>query len=276
VQKCLALTLLFFVGSVLLVPAVTPARADDSVAAGEAGEAGIDEQLGGYVPLDLKLVNEAGDTVRIGDLITRPTIVSLVYYTCPSVCGPLLTELSDMLGKLEKLDMQPGRDYDVLTISFDENDDPEGSARTKDEYYQNLPEGFPRSAWTFLTGDAASIKYFTDSVGFHFRRVGSDFAHPTTLVILSPEGKITRYMYGAEYLPLDIKMALYEAQKGVAGPTIARFLKFCFSYDPEGQRFALNTTRIVGLSTIIGLLGLALFLKKAGKHRDEPGKDKVG
>ena len=117
---------------------------------------------------------------------------------------------------------------------------------------------------------------FTESVGFRFRRAGEDFAHPTTLVVLAPDGKITRYMFGAEYLPADLKLALIEARRGVTGPTIARFLKFCFSYDPEGRKFVLNTTRIVGLSTLIGLVSFALFLTASGKRRGERHKEKVG
>jgi protein SCO1/2 len=271
VHKCLGSTLVVFI--CLCIGAGSVVAATDAVAAVRppaldgTGSAGIDEHLGATVPMDLVLVDEKGDSVRLGDLIDRPTIVSLVYYSCPSVCRPLLDEVSVMLGKLQALNMEPGEDYRVLTISFDDTDSPEGSARLKKEYYQQLPEGFPAEAWTFLTGDAASVKRFTDSVGFTFKRAGEDFAHPTTLVILSPDGKITRYMYGAEYLPLDLKMALYEAQKGITGPTIARFLKFCFSFDPEGHRYVLNATRLVALSTVIGLLGFAVFLKRSGKRR---------
>ena len=267
-HKCLALTLLFFVCASSAIADEPPQVA--------SGEAGIDEQLGGYVPADLMLVNEAGDSVRLGSLIDRPTIISLVYYSCPSVCRPLLDEVTDMLGKLQGMDMKPGQDYRVLTISFDDTDSPDGSARLKDEYYSRLSEGFPRSSWTFLTGDAAAIKRFTESVGFRFRRAGEEFAHPTTLVVLAPDGKITRYLYGAEYLPADLKLALIEARRGITGPTIARFLKFCFSYDPEGRRFVLNTTRIVGLSTVIGLVSFALFLGASGRRRGERHKQKVG
>lgn len=268
-HKCLVLTLLLSVCFVFVAPV-----AGQPDPAG-VGTAGIDEQLGGYVPMDLMLVDEKGDSVRLGDLIDRPVIVSLVYYSCPSICRPLLDEVSVMLGKLQDVEMTPGKDYRVITISFDETDSPMGSARLKDEYYQKLPGGFPASAWTFLTGDSASVHRFTDSVGFRFRRAGKDFAHPTTLVILSPDGKITRYMYGAEYLAMDLKLALMEAQDGITGPTIARFLQFCFSYDPEGNKYVLNATRIVGLSTVIGLLGFAIFLKKSGKRRNERGPEEV-
>ena len=109
------------------------------------------------MPRDLRFVAENGDTVALGHLIDRPTLLSLVYYTCPSVCRPLLAEMTDMLAKLQAVDMQPGRDYRVLTISFDDTDSPEGSARLKNEYYRTLPNGFPRDAWTFLTADSATI-----------------------------------------------------------------------------------------------------------------------
>jgi protein SCO1/2 len=172
-----------------------------------------------------------------------------------------------MLGRLLELNMNPGEDYQVVTISFDEFDGPAGSARLKKEYMNQLPEGFPGGAWTFLTAGPETIERFTESVGFEFNRVGEDFAHPSTLVILSPEGKITRYLYGAEYLALDLKMAIYEASEGRVGPTIARMLKFCFSYDPEGRKYVLNLTRVVGTGMILSLVGFAIFLTAAGRRR---------
>lgn len=229
--------------------------------------AGIEEKLGAYVPGDLVFVSESGDSVGLGDLVDRPTIVTLVYYNCPSVCRPLLNEVSDMLGKLLDLKMKPGEDYQVVTISFDEHDGPDGSARLKKEYMAQLPDGFPAAAWTFLTADEETIRRFTGAVGFGFQRAGDDFAHPTTLVMLSPDRKITRYLYGAEYLPLDLKMAIYEASGGQVGPTIARMLKFCFSYDPEGRRYVLNLTRIIGTGMILSLVGFAVFLRTAGRRR---------
>jgi protein SCO1/2 len=221
------------------------------------------------VPANLTFVDEKGDTVTLGRLVDRPTLVSLVYYTCPSVCRPLLDEVTTMLGKLESIDMQPNRDYRMLTISFDDTDSPAGSARLKDEYYRRLPGGFPKDAWTFLTADSATIAALTRSVGFGFRRAGEDFAHPTTLVVLSPQRTITRYLTGAEYLPLDIKLALIEAREGKIGPTIVKFYKFCFSYDPSGQKFVLNTTRLVGLSTLVGVAAVVVFVTTSGRRREK-------
>jgi protein SCO1/2 len=230
---------------------------------------GLSERLGAAVPGELRFVAESGDTVTLRDAIDRPTLLSLVYYTCPSICRPLLDEVADMLGKLQSVDMQPGRDYRVLTVSFDETDRPAGSARLKDEYYRRLPGGFPRDAWTFLTADAATIAALTEAVGYGFRRAGQDFAHPTTLVVLSPEGRITRYLTGSEYLPLDIKLALIEAREGKIGSTIVKFYKFCFSYDPSGQKFVLKTTRVVGLSTLAGALGIVVFVAASNRRRED-------
>ncbi len=232
-------------------------------------QVGINEKLGAQVPANISFVDEKGDTVKFGDLVDRPTLVSLVYYTCPSVCRPLLEEVTTMLGKLEKIDMQPNRDYRVITISFDQTDSPAGSARVKDEYYRNLPNGYPRDAWTFLTGDSAGVSAFTNAVGFAFKRNDSGFAHPTTLVVLSKDRKITRYLTGSEYLPLDIKMALVEAREGRIGPTIVKFYKYCFSYDPKGEKFVLNATRVVGLSTLVGVAAVVVFVSASGRRREK-------
>ncbi len=207
----------------------------------------------------------------LGDLIDRPILLTLVYYHCPSICRPLLDEVASMLGKLEQVDMQPGRDYRVITVSFDQFDSASASARLKEEYYNKLPQGFPRDAWTWLTGDSASIATLAQSVGFGFKRntVDNDFTHPTSLIVLSPEGKVTRYLLGSEYLPLDIKLALIEAKHGTVGTTIVKFYKFCFSYDPASHKFALNATRVVGISTMIGIAGIVVFVAASGRRREK-------
>lgn len=232
-------------------------------------EVGINEKLGSRVPANISFLDENGDTVSIGRLVDRPTLIALVYYSCPSICRPLLQEATGMLGKLQKIDMQPDRDYRMVTISFDTTDGPAASARLKEQYYQVLPEGYPRDAWTFLTGDSASIAAFTNAVGFAFKKVDTGFAHPTTLVVLAKDRKITRYLTGSEYLPLDIKMALVEAREGRVGATIVKFYKFCFSYDPKGEKFVLNATRVVGLSTLVGVAAVVAFVSVSGRRREK-------
>lgn len=244
--------------------------------AGPPEEAGIAERLGETVPGDVRFVTSTLDTVTIAEVVDRPTILSLVYYSCPSICRPLIEELGDMQAKLEKLDMDPGQDYRVLTVSFDYTDRPEDSARIKAETFASLPEGFPESSWLFLTGDEAAIDAITEAVGFRYRRTGDDFAHAASIVVLSPQRKITRYLIGAEYLPVDIKLALIEASDGRVGPTIAKFVKFCFSYDPAGRKYVLNVLRVVGASTVLGLAGFVVFLAAAGRRRGNSADTKVG
>ncbi len=263
----------FVLGLIIAIVLSPPASANDETTASD----GINEQLGAYLPADLVFVDQEGDSVAIGELVNKPTILSLVYHTCPSVCRPLLTELAEVL---RKVDATPGEDYDIITLSFDENDSPDGSRKLKQEYLSLLDNDFPADSWTFLTGDSASIREFTGAVGFGYRRVDKDFAHPTTLIVVSGEGKICRYLMGSapaafrksdspvsRFLPADVKLALVEASAGRVAPTIAKFFKFCFSYDPEGRRFALNATRVAGASTLIGVAGLVVFISAAGRRR---------
>ncbi len=161
----------------------------------------------------------------------------------------------DVIGKLQ---LEPGVDYDVLTISFDETDTPELSRQRKQNYLHMLQKSFPEDAWRFVTGDFDSIKKFTDALGYRFQRRGLDFVHPSTLIVLAGDGKITRYLYGTEFLPFDLKMALIEASEGRVGPTINRVLKFCFSYDPDGRTYVLNVTKVAG--SVIILLVVIFFI----------------
>jgi protein SCO1/2 len=130
-----------------------------------------------------------------------------------------------------------------------------------------IQKPFPGDAWRFLTGDKENIQKLTEAVGFHFKRVGEDFEHPVSLIILSPEGKIIRYMYGADFLPFDLKMALIEASQGRIGPAISKVVRFCFSYDPKGQKLVFNTLKVTGIVTILFALSFILFLLFKGKRQ---------
>jgi protein SCO1/2 len=130
-----------------------------------------------------------------------------------------------------------------------------------------IEKSFPEGAWRFLTGDQENIHKLTDAIGFHFKRQGQDFLHPVSLVILSSEGKITRYIYGTEFLPFDLKMALMEASEGRVGPTLSKVLKFCFSYDPEGRKYVFNTLKVTGIVTLLFAFGFILFLVLKGKKQ---------
>lgn len=232
------------------------------ISANEQIDVGIDEQLGSYLPMDLKFVNSEGDTVQLKDVIDRPTLLSLVYYECPGICSPMLTEVSWVL---DRVDLEPGKDFHAVSLSFDPNETPEIASRWKKNYLSSIKREFPTETWTFLTGDSVSIKKFTDAIGFYYLPAGKDYTHTFALITISPDGKISRYIYGQSYNPFDIKMALLDAESGKTIPTVAKVLQFCFSYDPDGRRYTLNITRIVGTLMLIGvftLVGVLTFKKK--------------
>lgn len=217
-------------------------------------EIGIVEQLGQTIPLDLQFVNETGDTVTLRELIDKPTALSFVYYDCPSICGPFQSGIAEVVSRV---DMKLGTDYQVILISFNPLDNPVKAREKKKNYVQQIPEK-QQSAWHYLTGWQENIKAITNAVGYHFKPVGLDFAHPSALIILSPQGKITRYLFGISFMPFDLKMALIEAQKGLPRPTISKVLQYCFSYNDTSHSYTLQITRIVGSLTI--MIALVIFL----------------
>jgi protein SCO1/2 len=217
-------------------------------------EVGIEEKLGEYVPLGLGFVDADSDSVYLRDLVDRPTVLTLVYYHCPHICVPLLNGVADVVSET---DLKPGEDYRLVTISFDPVDNPETARRIRTSIVKPLEQKLPPGSWRFLTGDSASIARITDATGFRVKRVDKDFAHGTALIVLSPDGKIVRYLYGLTYLPFDLKMAVIEAARGQVGPSVARVLRFCFSYDPQGRRYVFNLTRVLG-SVIV--LAAAVFV----------------
>jgi protein SCO1/2 len=168
---------------------------------------------------------------------------------------------------LNQLQADPGKEYQVVSVSFDETEKPGLALERKKIYTNMIDKPFPDDAWRFLTGDRENIRRLTGAVGFQFKREGKDFLHPVTLVILSSEGKIIRYLYGTELLPLDLKLALLEASEGRAGPTISKVLRFCFSYDPKGRKYVFNTLKVTGIVTLAFALSFVAFLVFRGKRR---------
>lgn len=217
---------------------------------------GIEERLGSIIPGDIQLRDEQGRAVRLGDLLDKPTILNLGYFKCPGICSPLL---SSLIEAVRGLDLQPGVDYQIITVSIDYTEGPELAREKKRNYLHSLPD-FPPEQWPFLTGDSLNIDRLTRAVGFLFNKKGKDIAHPAAIVALSPEGKICRYIYGTEFLPFDLKMALLESSKGKIGPSVARVLKFCFSYDPQGRKYVFNLLRVVGVGILISSLGFVALI----------------
>lgn len=242
-----------------------PAFAQDAPVDGKQELLGIYEHLDEYVPDDVFVTNENGEVVNFKSLIDKPTILTLVYYTCPGICSPLLDGVAAVIGKT---DLVLGKDYQVLTVSFNENETYQLAISKKKNYLQQVKKEIDESQWKWFTSDSLSISKLTNSVGFRFKREGNDFVHAAAIMVLSPDGKITRYLYGTYFLPFDMKMAIVEAAQGRSGPTINKVLNFCFSYDPEGKKYVFNITRIAATVIFGFAASLLLYLILSKKRRN--------
>lgn len=252
----LSLSLTALAGSAGLV------KAQPAPPAVAPGEVGIDEKLGATIPLDLELKGEDGKPVTLRQLIDKPTILTLNYFRCAGICTPQLGGVAEVLNRTQAI---PGKDLQVITVSFDERDEPEVAAQKRTNYLNEITRPFPPAAWRFLTGPGATTKALADAVGFKFKRDQDDFIHAAAIIFISPQGRITRYMYGVAYLPADVQMAAQEAARGEAQPTINKFLKFCFSYDPVGRKYVLNATSIGAAIIILAALIFVFALTRRGR-----------
>ena len=236
------LVLLLFVGLLLNAVAQLPINREVEI--------GIVEKLGDTLPLDLKFYNEKNDTVTLGSMISKPTILSFVYFDCPGLCSPLLDGIADVVSRM---DMSLGKDFNIITISFNTKDTPEKARQKKLNFVQKIQEK-DRANWFYLTGELGNIQKITEAAGFRYKPTGLDFAHPSTIIMISPQGKITRYLYGITFLPFDVKMAVVESQKGLVRPTSNKLLDYCFAYDTQSKAYTLQFTRLIG--TFILIIGL--------------------
>lgn len=221
----------------------------------EDARVGIYEKLDTIIPSDIVFYTEQGEPVTLLSLIDKPTVLVPVYYTCPGICSPLLDGIADVI---TKMDLVLGKDYQVITISFNPEETPDLARDKKVNYVKQVKKEIDESAWMWLTGDSANIYAFTNGIGYHFIKQGVDFIHAAAIVAVSPEGKVTRYLYGTYFLPFDLKMAIVEASKGRSGPTINKVLRYCFSYDPEGKSYVFNITKVT--ATIILFFVAVFFL----------------
>jgi len=202
-------------------------------------------------------------------VINKPTIITLVYFDCPGLCSPLLDGVSEVM---EQMDLTLGTDYDVLTVSFNTQDTPERAVEKKKNFLKKRSNE-QAEHWVYLTGDSANISQLVDAIGFKYKKAGNDWIHAAVITIVSPEGKITRYLYGTRFLPFDLKMAIGEAAKGIPRPTINRVLEFCFSYDPTGRRYVLDVTKISGI--VILFVGLVIFITLIIRSRNKKRKSEA-
>ncbi|MGQ9819866.1 MAG: SCO family protein [Candidatus Kapaibacteriales bacterium] len=228
-------------------------------------EVGIVEKLGNKIPLDLVFTNSEGKKVQLGQLITKPTILMFVYYHCPGICSPLLTSVSETV---DKLDLLPGKDYQLITISFDHKETYDKAKKWKNNHLKALERAINPNGWEFLVGDSASVYKLTDAIGFYFKPdTNGEFLHGAAVYAISKDGEISRYLFGTEFSPFDFKMAIIDAESGFVLPTVNRILKFCYSYDPSGRKYMFDITRIVGTLMLFSLaIFLLVLLKKKRKN----------
>jgi protein SCO1/2 len=256
----------------VFLSAVNPASFGQTAITPQNVEIGIEEHLDEYVPGDIVLTGENGDTISLGRLIDKPTIINLVYFRCPGICSPLMEGLADVMGKV---DLQLGKDYQVLTISFDPRESIDLAIRKKNNYLNLMSNPEPaKENWKFFVSDSLNIARLTRAVGFKYKRTGNDFLHAASITVVSRDRKITRYLNGTYFLPFEITMAITEASKGISAPTVNRILQYCFSYDPVGQKYVLSMTRVAfPIITLTVIVLVLILVVRTRKNRTKPSAE---
>jgi protein SCO1/2 len=228
-------------------------------------EIGLDQKLDAQLPLHLPFKDEAGRDVRLGEFFgKRPVILTLVYYECPMLCTQVLNGLTSALGVLT---FSIGQEFDIVTVSFDPKETPELASAKKAAYLDRYKRDGAAKGWHFLTGDENSIAALTKAVGFRYAYNQSidQYAHVSGIMVLTPNGKLSRYFYGIEYGPRDVRLALIEAADQKIGTPVDQLLLYCFHYDPKSARYSFAIMRIIrtaGLGTALALAAGVLVLRR--------------
>jgi len=230
---------------------------------------GIDEKLGNKIPMGLNFLDERGNEMSLSQVANgKPLIIDLAYYSCPGICDAVLAGLTDALDRVSET---PGQDFNVATISFDPEDNPDIAMKKKDQYWGLLRRSFPSKDWRFMTGDSANISELTNAVGFYYMTDKyQKYTHPTALIVVDKNGKIIRYIQGTTFAPVDLKMAIMEAKAGTPEQIISSILCVCFSHEPSGGPLVFNVMRVVGVGTIVFLAGFLVFLRSTKKITAKP------
>ena len=238
---------------------------------------GIEQKLGGQMPLDTEFKDESGNTVKLGEFFNkgRPVVIAFVYYECPMLCNEVLNGLT---GTLKGISFDAGKDFDVVAISFDarENDKPELARNKKDSYMARYGRPGTEKGWHFLTGTEASIRSATEAAGFGFQwdEKSNQFAHAGGIMITTPDGKLARYFYGIDYSPKDVKFGIMESAESRVGNPAEQLLLYCYHYDPSTGKYGLavlTIMRIGAVLTILGMGAMGLVFWRRNKVKSEKG-----
>jgi protein SCO1/2 len=228
---------------------------------------GFDQRLGESVPLDLAFTDEDGRAVKLADYFgKKPVVLSLVYYECPMLCT---ISLNGLAGALEVLSFVPGQEFEVVTVSFDPEETAALAAAKKKAYMARYRRPEAHAGWHFLTGPKESIEALTRAVGFRYvwDEATRQFAHPAGLLVLTPEGRISHYLFGVEYAPKDLRLALVDAAGGTIGNPVDQLLLYCYQYDPQTGRYSASILNLVRLGGVLTILGLGAFILTASRTR---------
>jgi protein SCO1/2 len=223
-------------------------------------EIGFDQNIDQLLPLDIPFADEHGRVAPLASYFgTRPVVLVFVYYECPMLCTTVLNALA---GSLNVMSLEPGKDFDIVTISFDPRETPALAAAKKETYLQRYKRPGAAAGWHFLTGTQSSIDRAAKAAGFRF--VWDDglkqFAHPTGIIVLTPEGRIARYLFGIDYGPRDLRLALVDASAGKVGSTVDAFLLYCYHYDPMTGRYGVAIMRAIRVAGSATVISLGLFI----------------
>jgi len=229
-------------------------------------EIGIDQKPNAKLPLDAEFSDEQGAPVKLGQFFgERPVVLALVYYRCPMLCTQVLNGLA---GSLQGVTFKPGKEYDVVVVSFDPGETPAMATERKQNFVSRYIRAVDASHIHFLTGRESSIKALTSAVGFRYAwdQATSQFAHPAAITIATADGRVSRYLYGVEFAPRDLKLAFVEASEGRVGSIVEQAMLLCYHYDPQTGRYGfviMNIVRAAGALTVLGLgLGIVLSLRR--------------
>jgi len=236
--------------------AAAAARAEDRPP--QLRDVAFDQRLGDPVPLDVPFRDEDGKTVTLRDYTGTPMLLVPAYYTCPMLCTLVLNGVVSML---RALPFDAGKEFTVVTFSFDPKDDPAAATAKKATYIGEYRRLGAEGGWHFLTGDAASIDALTKAIGFRatWDEPNKQFAHASGIVLVTPQGRITKYFYGVEFSARDLRLAIVEASANQIGTVVDQLLLFCFHYDPATGRYsrlALDVVRAGGVLTLAAMAGM--------------------
>ena len=236
-------------------------------------EVGIDQKLDEPVPLDLEFSDEQGRIVRLGDYFgKRPVVLALVYYECPMLCTQVLNGL---VGSLEALAFNPAQEFEVVVVSFDPGETPALAAASRQTALRRYGRPGTEAGWHFLTGRESSVRALTGAVGFRYAydEAIDQYAHPAAITVLTGDGRVSKYLYGIEFAPRDLRLALVEAADGRIGTAIDQALLFCYHYDPESGTYGLVVMNLIRTGGVLTLVGLGAFIllalrreRRAARH----------